>query len=95
MTSPVPADKEQPDVPESRSRKKPAYTPPPAKADAPKVNPRWLVPVMLGLMVLGLLWIVSTYLLSANYPIPGIGQWNLAIGFALIIAGFALTTRWH
>ncbi len=36
---------------------------------------------MIGLMVLGLLWIVATYLLSAAYPIPGIGQWNLAIGF--------------
>jgi len=82
-------------VPESRSRKKAAYVPPPAKAEGQQVNPRWLVPVMLGLMVLGLLWIVTTYLLSADYPIPGIGQWNLAIGFALIIAGFALTTRWH
>ena len=82
-------------MPESRSRKKPAYIPPPARSEGPKVNPRWLVPVMLGLMVLGLLWIVATYLLSAAYPIPGIGQWNLAIGFALIIAGFTLTTRWH
>jgi hypothetical protein len=50
---------------------------------------------MIGLMVLGLLWIVATYLLNAEYPVPGIGQWNLLIGFALIIAGFALTTRWH
>jgi hypothetical protein len=82
-------------VPESRSRKKPAYIPPPAAAGAPKVNPRWLVPVMIGLMVLGLLWIVATYLLNAEYPVPGIGQWNLLIGFVLIIAGFTLTTRWH
>ncbi|GAA2721136.1 cell division protein CrgA [Cellulomonas aerilata] len=82
-------------MPESRSRKKTAYIPPPGQAAAPKVNPRWLVPVMLGLMVLGLLWIVATYLLNAEYPVPGIGQWNLLIGFALIIAGFALTTRWH
>jgi hypothetical protein len=82
-------------VPESRSRKKPAYVPPSGQAAAPKGNPRWLVPVMVGLMVLGLLWIVATYLLNADYPIPGIGQWNLLIGFALIIAGFSLTTRWH
>ena len=82
-------------MPESRSRKKPAYTPPTAASSAPKPNPVWWVPVMLGLMVLGLLWIVATYLLSAEFPIPGIGQWNLAIGFVLIIAGFTLTTRWH
>ncbi len=82
-------------MPESRSRKKPAFVPPPTPAGAPKANPRWLVPVMLGLMVLGLLWIVATYLLNAEYPVPGIGQWNLAIGFALILAGFTLTTRWR
>ncbi len=82
-------------MPESRSRKKPAYVPPPSPAGAPKANPRWLVPVMLGLMILGLLWIVATYLLNAEYPVPGIGQWNLLIGFVLIIAGFTLTTRWH
>lgn len=82
-------------MPESRPRKKPAYTPPPAKASGPKTNPRWLVPVMLGLMVLGLVWIVVTYISSSQYPIPGISQWNLAIGFAFVIAGFGLTTRWH
>jgi hypothetical protein len=81
-------------VPESRSRKKPAYVPPPGKS-GPKPNPRWLVPVMLGLMLLGLVWIVTTYLTQSQYPIPGIGQWNLAIGFVLIISGFSLTTRWH
>jgi hypothetical protein len=81
-------------VPESRSRKKPAYVAP-VQAGAPKVNPRWLVPLMITLMVVGLLWIVATYLLNAEYPVPGIGQWNLLIGFVLIIAGFTLTTRWH
>jgi len=50
---------------------------------------------MLGLMVLGLAWIVVTYLSSAQYPIPGIGNANLAVGFAFVIAGFALTTRWR
>lgn len=81
-------------MPESRSRKKPAYIAPPGKA-APKVNPRWLVPVMLGLMLLGLVWIVTTYLTSTAWPIPKIGNGNLAIGFALLLAGFGLTTRWQ
>ena len=81
-------------MPESRSRKKPAYSPPPAKA-APTTNPGWLVPVMVGLMVLGLIWIVVTYISQSAFPIPSIGQWNLAIGFVLIITGFSLTTRWR
>lgn len=58
-------------------------------------NPAWLVPTMLGLMLLGLAWIIVTYLLNFAYPIPGIRSWNLAIGFGFVIAGFALTTRWR
>lgn len=82
-------------MPESKSRNtKPAYVPPPA-SKAPKTNPRWLVPTMLGLMVLGLVWVVVTYISQSAYPVPGIGNGNLFIGFALIIAGFGLTTRWH
>jgi hypothetical protein len=50
---------------------------------------------MLTLMIVGLAWIVVTYMMQSQYPIPGIGQWNLAIGFVLILAGFGLTTRWH
>ena len=82
-------------MPESRSRKKATYTPPQAKAAGPKVNPRWFAPVMVGLMVLGLVWIVVTYLSQSRYPIPGIHQWNLAVGFAFLLAGFGMTTRWH
>jgi hypothetical protein len=53
---------------------------------------------MVGLMVLGLAWIVVHYISagSGHYlPIPQIGRWNLAIGFALILAGFGMTTRWR
>ena len=82
-------------MPESSSRKKATYIPPPAKSSGPKVNPPWFMPVMIGLMLLGLVWIVVTYLTQSQYPIPGISQWNLLIGFAFIIAGFGMTTRWH
>jgi hypothetical protein len=60
------------------------------------LNPRWLVPTMLTLMIAGLAWIVTYYLTSQNLglPIPALGNWNLVVGFVLIIAGFALTTRW-
>lgn len=82
-------------MPESKSRKKPKA---PREPRAPKPetgNPRWLVPTMLGLMLVGLAWIVLFYLSGpAQLPIPPLGAWNLAVGFAFIIAGFALTTRW-
>lgn len=83
-------------MPESRSRKKASYTPPvKAGAGEPQVSPRWLVPTMLTLMIVGLVWVVVTYISRSQYPIPGIEQWNLAVGLGLIIAGFALTTRWR
>ncbi len=82
-------------MPESSSRKKAVYIPPPAKSSGPKVNPPWFMPVMVGLMLVGLAWIVVTYLTQSAYPIPGIHQWNLLIGFAFIIAGFGMTTRWR
>ena len=81
-------------MPESKPRKKPAYTPPPAKA-SPKPNPPWFVPLMLGLMLLGLIWIVVTYWTDTKYPIPVIGYGNLLVGFSLILVGFGLTTRWR
>jgi hypothetical protein len=87
-------------VPESKSRKKkPAFQ---SEADraakaarkAQSGNPAWLVPVMLGLMLLGLAWIVVFYL-TGKWPVPQLHSWNLAVGFVLIIAGFGLTTRWR
>lgn len=81
-------------MPESRSRKKATYTPPPAPAQ-PKPSPRWWAPTMLALMVAGLVWVVVTYIMRADYPIPGIDNWNLAIGFTLMLTGFAMTMRWR
>ncbi len=58
-------------------------------------NPRWWVPTMLGLMVAGLVWLVVTYLSRGNYyPVPALKNWNLGVGFILIMAGFVMTTRW-
>lgn len=58
------------------------------------LNPDWWAPVMVGLMVLGLVWLVVYYLSGSKYPIPNVGLWNLGIGFILLMAGFAMTTRW-
>lgn len=58
-------------------------------------NPQWWVPTMVALMVVGLLWLVITYLAEGKYPAPSVGVvWNLGIGFALVMAGFLMTTRW-
>lgn len=82
-------------MPESKSRKKPKAPRPPRVPKPESGNPRWLVPTMLGLMLVGLAWIVLFYLSGgAQLPVPPLGAWNLAVGFAFIIAGFALTTRW-
>ena len=59
-------------------------------------NPRWLVPTMLTLFIVGVLWVVTFYLTSGGLrlPIPALGQWNIAAGFAFILVGFGLSTRW-
>ena len=84
-------------MPESKGRSKPAYTPPrTAQSKVAKPNPRWFVPVMLGLMIIGLVWVVTYYISGAKeYPVPQIGRWNLGAGFAFMMAGFLMTTRWR
>ena len=58
-------------------------------------NPSWFVPVMLGLMLIGLVWVVTFYITQEQYPVESWGRWNLGVGFAFILAGFAMTTRWR
>jgi Cell division protein CrgA len=82
-------------MPESRVRKKAPFTPPAARSTARKPNPRWYAPLMLGLMVIGLIWVVVFYISQTAYPIPRIGSWNLVIGFTILLAGFGMTTRWR
>jgi hypothetical protein len=83
-------------VPESKGRPKPSYTPPRAAQKAQGPNPRWYVPVMLALMVLGLVWVVTYYISGVHqYPVPALGRWNLGVGFGLMLSGFLMTTRWR
>jgi Cell division protein CrgA len=81
-------------VPKSRARSKPVYTPPPRPAK-PQVSPRWLVPTMLGCLLVGLAWIALFYVTSGRLPVEALGNWNLAVGFAFIIGGVALSTQWR
>ena len=45
--------------------------------------------------IVGLLWIVVFYISGATYPIPKIGQWNLAVGGGIAFVGFLMTMRWR
>ncbi len=83
-------------MPESKGRDKPTtFTPPPRSKRVQVGNPVWFVPVMLTLMVLGLIWVVTFYITSQQYPVPSLGRWNLGVGFGLMLTGFAMTTRWR
>ena len=58
-------------------------------------SPSWLAPVMVGNFLIGLFWIVIFYISGTNYPIPGIGAWNMLVGFGFVGIGFSLATRWY
>lgn len=57
-------------------------------------NPTWFVPVMSALMIVGVLWVATFYISAGSLPLGAIGYWNLGIGMGLIMAGFAMSTRW-
>jgi hypothetical protein len=81
-------------VPKSRTRSKAVYTPPPRPAKS-KVSPRWLAPTMIALLLAGLAWIALFYVTSGSIPVSALGDWNLVIGFAFIIGGVGLSTKWR
>lgn len=82
-------------MPESKGRPKRAFTPPSRAQKAKVGNPPWFVPLMCTLMIVGLLWTATFYITGQEYPVPQIGRWNLGVGFALMLSGFAMTTRWR
>jgi Cell division protein CrgA len=87
-------------MPKSKVRKKTAYTPPsnvsrtPVKVAGP-THPVYIA-VMLGLMLLGLAWLVVNYLAGDKIPfMVALDAWNFAIGFCLIVVGLLMTMRWR
>jgi hypothetical protein len=83
-------------VPESKPRKKTAAADKPASvSQAHKPNAVWFKPVMFGLMILGLLWIITFYISEGVLPVRDWGSWNIVAGFGIAIAGFLMTTRWR
>ena len=66
-------------------------------------SPRWYAPTMVTLLVIGLLWVVATYLFQGKYPLPYFvehhgGDWlfngNLYIGLLIMMSGFLGLLRW-
>ncbi len=87
-------------MPKSKVRKKAPYTPPsnasrtPVKVAGP-THPVY-VAAMLGLMLLGLAWLVVNYLAGDKIGFMiALNAWNFVIGFALIVVGLLMTMRWR
>ncbi|RJL32184.1 cell division protein CrgA [Bailinhaonella thermotolerans] len=82
-------------MPKPKTRKKSVYTPPP-KAQSVKVSPRWLAPTMVTAWIIGIIWIAVYYIAGPNIKfMADLANWNLLIGFAFIIFGVVLSTRWR
>lgn len=65
----------------------------PVKFKSPH-SPKWWVPLMVSLMVIGLIIVVLAYVFNGQFPIKGLGNGNLFIGFAFMLAGFLMTMGW-
>jgi hypothetical protein len=87
-------------MPKSKASKKRDYNVNPgavarAKPKAAPSSP-WYVGVMLGLIVLGLLWLIVFYLASAYIPfMAALQSWNYLIAFGLIVVGLFMTMGWR
>ncbi|MGW4031952.1 cell division protein CrgA [Streptomyces sp. NPDC004838] len=83
-------------MPKSRIRKKADFTPPASKqaTSIRLTNRSWVAPVMLGLFLIGLAWIVLFYVTEGALPIKSIKNWNIVAGFGFIAAGFGVSTQW-
>jgi hypothetical protein len=79
----------------STTRTKPAR-PQETRAGDDAPNPVWFKPIMFGLMILGLAWIIVFYVSgSVKLPVPQLDNWNILVGFGILFAGFLMTTRWR
>jgi hypothetical protein len=76
-------------VPRSRSKRS-SYTPP--KPPKPKPSPRWVAPVGLGVIGLGVVLIIVSYLLPN--VLPG-GNYVLIVGFVMMAGGLLILSQWR
>jgi hypothetical protein len=76
-------------VPRSRSKRS-SYTPP--KPPKPKPSPRWVAPAGLGVIGLGVVLIIVSYLLPG--VLPG-GNYVLIVGFVMMAGGLLILSQWR
>ena len=85
-------------MPKSKVRRKPAYTPPPQKAPAKTAGSSHpiYIGVMLGVILLGLAWLVVNYLAGQEIGfLADLGAYNFLIGFGFIVIGLLMTMKWR
>ena len=82
-------------MPKSRVRQKAAYTPPPTRSAKKRVSPPWIAPLMVGLFLVGIVWLILFYVTNNALPISALSNWNLLVGFGFIVAGFGVATQWR
>jgi Cell division protein CrgA len=93
-------------MPKSKVRKKSDFTvsavsrtPVKVKAGPSSV---WFVVLFVGLMLIGLIWLMVFQLAATGSDAPSmlswmadLGPWNYAVAFAFMISGLLLTMRWR
>lgn len=93
-------------MPKSKVRKKSDFTISPVSRTPVKVKSGpssvWFVVLFVGLMLIGLVWLLVFQLAASGPDTPSVlmwmselGPWNYAIAFAFMIAGLLLTMRWR
>src|SRR5512132_2507008 len=78
-------------MPKSRSKRR-RYQPPPRPK--PKPSPPWVGPTIVVCLLVGLIYILLFYMNILPSFLDDLGNINLAIGFAPLIVGLLLATRW-
>ena len=90
-------------MPKSKVRKKTDYTINPASRTPVKVkagpSSTIYVSLMLGLMLIGLAWLMVFYLAANSVDalqwMADLGAWNFLIGFGFMITGLLMTMKWR
>ncbi|MCG7594198.1 cell division protein CrgA [Mycobacterium sp. C3-094] len=93
-------------MPKSKVRKKNDFTINPVSRTPVKVkagpSSMWFVVLFVGLMLIGLAWLIVFQLAGSGPDVPSFLQWmsnlnvwNYAIAFGFMITGLLLTMRWR
>jgi threonine/homoserine/homoserine lactone efflux protein len=93
-------------MPKSKVRKKNDFTINPVSRTPVKVKAGpssvWFVVLFVGLMLIGLVWLIVFQLAGSGPDVPSFLQWmsnlnvwNYAIAFAFMMTGLLLTMRWR